>query len=177
MIISHTEGLDHIPMPASLPPFLQTLVLRDFHPHSFNPLVEWMDNSFSSLKVAALPHLKVLRLEAEHLGEKCQLRNSHMYLKGVSAFHINETILALGMKYLRELGVKLCVSDSLLYGHEAHLPGYEMDPRAMVLSLNWTCQPRFEGSEDMIECAEVVVSPKGAIKQLLLLYGTVGMDN
>jgi hypothetical protein len=177
MVISHTEGLDHIPMPASLPPFLQTLVLRDFHPYNFTTLVEWMDNSFSSLKVAALPHLKVLRLEAEHLGEECPLLNSRMYMKGVSTFHINEKILALGIKYLREWGVKLCVRDNLLYGHEAHLPGHEMDYQAAVSSLNWTCQPRFEGGEDMTKCAEVDVSPKGAIEQLLILYGTIGMDN
>lgn len=168
--------LDGIPLPASLPPFLETLRLKDFQQSNFAALLEWMETHFSSVKVAALPYLRVLRLEAEHLGHPWRVAKSPMYTSGAAGCHIDGNIMRLGMKYLRDLAVELHVIERVICGQEARVPGPdELDRQAMVLCLHWTCQADLEGSKDIVNCARAEVSSMSELERILLLGGS-GLD-
>lgn len=162
--------LKSVSLPRIFPPFLEILTLRNFHNCNFNNLVSWMCGEFPSIKVAALPHLKALRLEAEHLGNEWTLMNSPTYSTSASGFHIDETILTLGERYLRELGLMLCVNDSLLFRKDAQNlgPYDESGPQNVILRLAWKCLPLTEGSEDVATYVEADMEPRGAMERLLL---------
>lgn len=172
MNTSQSGILESITMPAAFPPFLDTLALKNFHVCTFVELIKWMETELASLIITVVPHLKELRLEAEHLGNEYTFDSYPMYLTSASAFHVNARVLAIGTRLYRESGVKVTVQDTLLFGQEALAPGpYETGPECMTLRLNWDCRPPFEGSDDMVKCAKVEMYPKGAVERLLLLRG------